>query len=160
MALGEMLNWDDPAIQETPPQEDLPHGPITFIRRAESSSTTLVFPNQLNAIDDRWKLAKDRRPDGPGASKTPQWRSGIGGKGNSGVAALISQTPEVFGYLVEYGPTEELFDRPREKLTQESPRRSLRLNGITGITRPKNAMRTDLLVCPHDLASASVVLFR
>jgi phosphate transport system substrate-binding protein len=81
--------------------------PITFIRRAESSGTTFVFTTHLSAIDDRWKLAKDRKqdskyfktPDGPGASKTPQWKVGIGGKGNSGVAALISQTPGAFGYL-------------------------------------------------------------
>ena len=107
MALGEIRFWDDEAIKSANPAVNLPHQPITFVRRAESSGTTFVFTNHLNAIDDRWKLDKDRKkespqfgtPDGPGASKTPQWTVGIGGKGNSGVAALISQTPGAFGYL-------------------------------------------------------------
>ena len=107
MALGEIKFWDDEAIQKANPDAKLPHQMITFVRRAESSGTTFVFTNHLNAIDDRWKLDKDRKPespllksaDGPGASKTPQWVVGIGGKGNSGVAALISQTPGAFGYL-------------------------------------------------------------
>lgn len=107
IALGEIKFWDDEAIQSANPDVKLPHLPITFVRRAESSGTTLVFTSHLNAIDDRWKLNKDRNkespqfdtPDGPGASKTPQWQVGIGGKGNSGVAALITQTPGAFGYL-------------------------------------------------------------
>ncbi len=107
MALGEISYWDDPAIKEANPDVSLPHQPITFIRRAESSGTTFVFTTHLGTIDDRWKLDKDRKadspyrntPDGPGVSKTPQWKVGIGGKGNSGVAALISQTPGAFGYL-------------------------------------------------------------
>ena len=107
MALGEIKFWDDEAIQKTNPGVNLPHQEITFIRRAESSGTTFVFTTHLSAIDDRWKVDKDRKPDskfkntpdGPGASKSPQWKTGIGGKGNAGVAALISQTPGAFGYL-------------------------------------------------------------
>jgi phosphate transport system substrate-binding protein len=107
MALGEIEYWDDDAIKQANPGVSLPHQPITFIRRAESSGTTFVFTTHLSAIDDRWKRDKDRKadspyrntPDGPGAGKTPQWKVGIGGKGNSGVAALISQTPGAFGYI-------------------------------------------------------------
>jgi phosphate transport system substrate-binding protein len=107
LALGQIKYWDDDAIHAANPTITLPHQPVTFIRRAESSGTTFVFTNHLNAIDDRWKLDKDRKKDsplsktadGPGASKTPQWQAGIGGKGNAGVAALIAQTPGSFGYL-------------------------------------------------------------
>jgi phosphate transport system substrate-binding protein len=107
MALGEIKYWDDEAIRSANPKVKLPHQSIVFIRRAESSGTTFVFTTHLNAIDDRWKLNKDRKPDspyydtpdGPGASKTPQWKVGLGGKGNAGVAALIKQTPGAFGYL-------------------------------------------------------------
>ena len=95
MALGEIDHWDDPAIKAANPGANLPHLKITFIRRAESSGTTFVFTTHLDAIDPRWK--KDN--GGPGAGKTPQWKVGIGGKGNAGVAALISQTPGAFGYL-------------------------------------------------------------
>src|SRR5262249_5655623 len=95
MALGEIKYWDDEAIQQANPGMALPHQHIVFIRRAESSGTTFVFTTHLNAIDDRWK----KENGGPGASKTPQWKVGIGGKGNAGVAALIAQTPGAFGYL-------------------------------------------------------------
>jgi len=107
MALGDITHWDDEALTQANPGVALPHLPITFIRRAESSGTTFVFTTHLAAIDDRWKLDRDRKPgspmlkspDGPGASKTPQWKVGLGGKGNAGVAALIGQTPGAFGYL-------------------------------------------------------------
>jgi phosphate transport system substrate-binding protein len=95
MALGAITYWDDEAIQQTNPNVTLPHQPIVFIRRAESSGTTFVFTTHLNAIDERWR----KENDGPGASKTPQWKVGIGGKGNGGVAALIDQTPGAFGYI-------------------------------------------------------------
>jgi phosphate transport system substrate-binding protein len=107
MALGEVKFWDDDAIKKANPNVNLPHQEIIFIRRAESSGTTFVFTTHLSAIDDRWKLDKERNPgskyyktaDGPGASKSPQWKAGIGGKGTSGVAALIAQTPGSFGYI-------------------------------------------------------------
>jgi phosphate transport system substrate-binding protein len=115
MALGEIQFWDDEALKRANPKVTLPHQPIIFVRRAESSGTTFVFTTHLNAIDDRWKLKKDRIPgskyadalEGPGASKSPQWRVGIGGKGNSGVAALIAQTPGAFGYI-EAGYAEQV----------------------------------------------------
>jgi phosphate transport system substrate-binding protein len=95
LILGEITHWDDDAISATNPGVALPNMPITFIRRAESSGTTFVFTNHLNAIDPRWKA--DNK--GPGVGKTVQWPVGIGGKGNAGVAALISQTPGALGYL-------------------------------------------------------------
>jgi phosphate transport system substrate-binding protein len=68
---------------------------MTFIRRADSSGTTYVFTNHLNAIDARW--TKERK--GPGVGKSVLWPVGIGGKGSAGVSALIQQTPGAFGYI-------------------------------------------------------------
>ena len=106
MVLGEITFWDDPAIKAANPDVSLPHTPIQFIRRLESSGTTFVFTTHLSAVDDRWKKKADRPkdspyadyPSGPGASKDAL-DYGIGGKGNAGVAALIDQTPGSFGYL-------------------------------------------------------------
>jgi phosphate transport system substrate-binding protein len=94
IALGQIKFWDDDAIKAANPRADLPHLPIVFIRRAESSGTTYVLTSHFSAVDERWKNGK-----GLGADKSPQWPVGIGGKGNSGVAALIEQTPGSFGYL-------------------------------------------------------------
>ena len=95
MLLGKITYWDDPRVQATNPDLKLPHLEMTFVRRAESSGTTFVFTNHLNAIDPRWTTANG----GPGVGKTVQWPVGIGGKGNSGVNALIKQTPGAFGYI-------------------------------------------------------------
>jgi phosphate transport system substrate-binding protein len=110
MILGTITHWDDEAIRATNSGVELPHLPITFIRRAESSGTTFVFTNHLNTIDPRWKTDNQ----GPGVGKTVQWPTGIGGKGNAGVAALISQTPGALGYL-EAGYA-ELLKLPRAAL--------------------------------------------
>jgi phosphate transport system substrate-binding protein len=93
--IGEITEWNDERIQSINPNVKLPAQRITVVRRAEGSGTTFNFTNHLNAIDSRWK--KDN--GGPGAAKTVQWPVGIGGKGNSGVAALIQQTPGAIGYI-------------------------------------------------------------
>jgi phosphate transport system substrate-binding protein len=95
MLLGEIKYWDDPAIRELNPGAKLPHLEMTFIRRAESSGTTYVFTNHLNHIDPRW--TKEHK--GPGVGKSVLWPVGIGGKGSSGVSALVEQTPGAFGYV-------------------------------------------------------------
>jgi phosphate transport system substrate-binding protein len=96
--LGKITSWDDKAIKDVNPDVELPGLPITVVRRAESSGTTAAFTGHLNAIDPRWK--KDR--GGPGAGKSINWPTGIGARGNDGVAALIDQTPGAIGYI-EYG---------------------------------------------------------
>jgi phosphate transport system substrate-binding protein len=95
MLLGHITHWDDPAIQATNPDVALPHLEMTFIRRADSSGTTFVFTNHLNAIDVRWT----KESKGPGVGKSVLWPVGIGGKGSAGVSALILQTPGAFGYI-------------------------------------------------------------
>src|SRR5262249_51161828 len=51
-----------------------------------------VFTNHLAAVDARWK-------NGPGVGKSVPWPVGIGGRGNSGVSALVRQTPGAIGYI-------------------------------------------------------------
>jgi phosphate transport system substrate-binding protein len=108
IVLGDIGEWDDPAIQSAN-EASLPHIPITFVHRADSSGTTFVFTNHLSAVDERWK-----KGDGLGATKkVSQWPTknrAFGGKGNSGVAAYIEQIPGAFGY-VEAGYA-ELVDLP------------------------------------------------
>ena len=97
MILGKITYWDDARLQATNPGAALPHLKMTFIRRAESSGTTFVFTNHLNAIDPRWRTENG----GPGVGKMVQWPIGIGGRGSAGVNALIQQTPGAFGYIEE-----------------------------------------------------------
>jgi len=101
IALGQIPSWDHPDIAKDNPELRLPKLHITWVRRAEGSGTTYVFTKHLDAISTGWKAANG----GPGVGKTVMWPTGIGGRGNSGVAALIQQTPGAIGYL-EYGYAE------------------------------------------------------
>jgi phosphate transport system substrate-binding protein len=135
--LGKITSWADPAIAAANPGVYLPDLPVTIVRRAESSGTTNAFTSHLSAISDAWK--KDN--GGPGKGKSITWPVGIAGKGNSGVAALIQQTPGALGYL-ESGYA-ELAHLPRSRLqnrhgafiaaSQESGRASLSPPGLKSI---------------------------
>ena len=96
--LGKITSWSDAALAKANPGVHLPDLPITLVRRADSSGTTYNFTNTLSAVSPAWKAAK-------GVGKTIKDPVGIAGKGNSGVAALIQQTPGAIGYL-EYGYAE------------------------------------------------------
>ncbi len=93
--LGKITKWDDPAIAAANPGAKLPGLNIAVVHRADSSGTTFVFTQHLSAVSPDWQK-------GPGTSKAPNWPTGIGSKGNEGVASSIQQTPGAIGY-VEYG---------------------------------------------------------
>jgi phosphate transport system substrate-binding protein len=65
------------------------NGPIRVVHRSDGSGTTYAFTNSLKAFGG-WA---------PGAAKTVKWPTGIGSKGNEGVAGTIRQTPGAIGYV-------------------------------------------------------------
>ena len=96
--LGEIVRWDDPAIQASNPGAKLPDLPITVVRRADSSGTTFALTNHLSAASAAWRA-------GPGTGKTVVWADAdkiIASPKNDGVTATILQTPGAIGYI-EYG---------------------------------------------------------
>ena len=101
--LGRITRWNDPQIVALNPGANLPDAPIATIYRADGSGTSYNFTYYLSQVSDGWK-------NGPGASKSPKWptagASGIGGKGNSGVAAFVTRTSNAIGY-VEYAYAKE-----------------------------------------------------
>ena len=94
---GEITNWSDPAIAQANPSADLPDVPITWIHRSDGSGTTFLFTNHITAACPNWQ---------GGASKTVEWPTGIGAKGNEGIAAQVLQTEGGIGY-VEYAYAKE-----------------------------------------------------
>jgi phosphate transport system substrate-binding protein len=68
---------------------------ITPVHRSDGSGTTKGFTNSLSAFSPEWK-------EKVGTGKAVRWPVGIGGKGNSGVAAAITNLPGAIGY-VNYG---------------------------------------------------------
>jgi len=68
---------------------------IVTVWRADGSGTTKGFTNSLSAFSPEWKKTV-------GTGKAVKWPVGVGGKGNSGVAATIQNQPGAIGYL-NYG---------------------------------------------------------
>ncbi len=65
---------------------------ITVVHRSDGSGTTYNFTKHLAAISEAWK-------NGPGTSKTVAWPTGVGAKGNEGVAAQLNQVEGGLGYV-------------------------------------------------------------
>ncbi|HEX9115218.1 MAG TPA: phosphate ABC transporter substrate-binding protein PstS [Anaerolineae bacterium] len=91
--------WNDPVITKLNPDlaKKLPDKTITAVHRSDGSGTTEIFTNALAAFDDGWKKS-------PGAGASIEWPvdktgSGVGGKGNQGVAAAVQNTPNSIGYV-------------------------------------------------------------
>ena len=74
------------------PGVKLPATNITVAHRSDGSGTTNIFTTYLSAVSPDWKA-------NVGAGKAVQWPTGIGGKGNDGVASTVKQQPGSIGYV-------------------------------------------------------------
>src|SRR3982075_3151864 len=92
--LGKITKWDDPAIAKLNPKVKLPSEAITVVRRSDGSGTTFNFTDYLSESNAEWKTKV-------GSGTAVEWPTGVGAKGNEGVAGNISQTKNSIGY-VEY----------------------------------------------------------
>jgi phosphate transport system substrate-binding protein len=90
--LGTIKTWNDPAIAKLNPGVKLPSTPITVVHRADGSGTTYNFTYYLSAVNPEWK-------DKVGSNTAVDWPTGVGGKGNEGVSALVQQTAGSVGYV-------------------------------------------------------------
>ena len=91
---GKVKTWTDPVIAKLNPGLKLPSANIAVVHRSDGSGTTFNFTHYLSQVSPTWK-------SGPGEGKTVNWPSGVGGKGNEGVAGYVKQIPNSIGY-VEY----------------------------------------------------------
>jgi phosphate transport system substrate-binding protein len=90
--MGQIKTWNDPAIKALNPGISLPSTTITVAHRSDSSGTTQGFTTWLSDVDPAWKSSV-------GEGKDVNWPTGTGGKGNSGVAAVVKQTSGAIGYV-------------------------------------------------------------
>ena len=91
---GRVKMWNDPAIVKLNPGVTLPASAIAVVHRSDASGTTFNFTHYLSQVSPIWK-------GDSGEGKSVRWPTGIGGKGNEGVAAYVKQIPNAIGY-VEY----------------------------------------------------------
>jgi phosphate transport system substrate-binding protein len=92
--LGEITKWNDPRIKKLNPKLALPETAIAPVYRSDGSGTNFLFSDYLSKSSPKFK-------DSIGAATSVQWPTGIGAKGNEGVANMTTQTDGAIGY-VEY----------------------------------------------------------
>jgi len=90
--LGKVTKWNDAAISKINPGVNLPATDITVVHRAEASGTTYIWVDYLSKVSPEWMKKV-------GVATQVQWPVGLGGKGNEGVAGLVTQTPGSIGYV-------------------------------------------------------------
>ena len=92
--LGKVAKWNDPAIKALNPSAKLPDEAISVVHRSDGSGTTFVWTNYLSKTSADWKTAV-------GEGTSVKWATGVGGKGNEGVASYVQRINGAIGY-VEY----------------------------------------------------------
>ena len=93
--LGNITNWNDPAIKKINSGLNLPDKKITVVHRSDGSGDTYVFTDYLSKVNHTWKTKV-------GAATTVSWPAGVGGNKNAGVAALVQSTPGSIGYVSDF----------------------------------------------------------
>jgi phosphate transport system substrate-binding protein len=92
--LGKIKMWNDPAIVKANPGVKLPNQAISVVHRSDGSGTTFIFVNYLSKVSEEWKSKV-------GEGTSVAWPTGVGGKGNEGVASYVQRIDGAIGY-VEY----------------------------------------------------------
>ena len=90
--LGKFTKWNDAAIAKLNAGVTLPATDITVAHRADGSGTTYIWVDYLSKVSPEWKSKV-------GINTSVNWPTGVGGRGNEGVAGLVSQTPGAIGYV-------------------------------------------------------------
>jgi phosphate transport system substrate-binding protein len=90
--LGKITKWNDQAIAALNPGVKLPAEDITVVHRADGSGTSFLFTDYLSKTNPEFKAKI-------GAGTAVKWVTGVGGKGNDGVAANVQRIKGSIGYV-------------------------------------------------------------
>ena len=136
--LGKVQKWNDAAITSANPGVKLPDQPIIVIYRSDGSGTTFIFTDYLSKVSKDWANTV-------GKGTSVKWPSGLGGKGNEGVAGQVRQLAGSIGYV-------ELIYAVENKITYGSVKNAAgnfvkaSLDGVTEAAASAPAMPADFRV--------------
>ena len=161
--LAKITMWNDPRIAKDNPGVHLPDQKIIVVHRSDGSGTTFIWTDYLSKVSTDWA-------NGPGKGTSINWPTGVGGKGNEGVAGYVRQLPGAIGYVeliyalqnhINFGCDQERrrqlgqgLDRRRHGRRghrQENARRLPRLHHQC--SRPQRLSRLQLHLPAHSHAS-------
>jgi phosphate transport system substrate-binding protein len=90
--LGNITNWNAPAIRRINPGVNLPDLKITPVFRSDGSGTTYNFTDYLSSVSPAFKSKV-------GTSTQVNFPAGVGGRGSSGVAGVVDRTAGALTYV-------------------------------------------------------------
>jgi phosphate transport system substrate-binding protein len=90
--LGKITKWNSAEIAALNPGVKLPDEDITVVHRADGSGTSFLFTDFLSKANPEFKQKI-------GAGTAVKWATGVGGKGNDGVAANVLRIKGSIGYV-------------------------------------------------------------
>jgi phosphate transport system substrate-binding protein len=90
--LGKIKKWNDPALAALNGGVNLPDQEIAVVHRSEGSGTTYIWVDYLSKVSEEWK-------EKVGVGTSVKWPTGVGQKGNEGVAGYITRSPGSIGYI-------------------------------------------------------------
>jgi phosphate transport system substrate-binding protein len=90
--LAKITTWNDPRIAKDNPGARLPGDKIIVVHRSDGSGTTFIWTDYLSKVSPDWA-------SGPSKGTAINWPTGVGGKGNEGVAAQVREFPGAIGYV-------------------------------------------------------------
>jgi len=97
--MGTIQKWNDPALVALNPGAPLPDAHITVVHRSDGSGTTFAFTNFLSVTNPNWASQVGFSTSVTWPVDTVAGATGVGGKGNPGVAGAVKNTNGAIGYV-------------------------------------------------------------
>jgi phosphate transport system substrate-binding protein len=91
--LGKISSWNNPQIKRINPGKNLPSSHITVAFRSDGSGDTYAFTNYLWKVSGEWKSKVGIY------ATSVNFPVGVGGRGNDGIAAIVTSTAGAIGYV-------------------------------------------------------------
>jgi phosphate transport system substrate-binding protein len=89
---GKITSWNDRRISALNPGLKLPGTDVVVVHRSDGSGTSYIFTDYLSNVSKDWETHV-------GHNASVKWPTGLGAKGNEGVAGQVKQLPGTIGYV-------------------------------------------------------------
>jgi phosphate transport system substrate-binding protein len=89
---GKITKWNDKKIAALNPGTKLPDTDLVVVHRSDGSGTSYIFTDYLSSVSPQWEKEVGR-------NTSVKWPTGLGAKGNEGVAGQVKETPGTIGYV-------------------------------------------------------------
>ena len=90
--LGQLIRWNDPRLVADNPGLANVNRDIVTVHRSDSSGTTYIFTDYLSSVSEEWRTRI-------GKGTAVNWPTGLGARGNEGIAGEVRQNPYTMGYV-------------------------------------------------------------